>query len=176
MKMAFSRLQITVIRALGGVRRQLVAVATGLQPLAVRAWMHLRHPTRRGVALALAAVPLLVLLYALLLIPFTPGIDDLRKAKLEAPAVVLSADGRELAVFKRANRDWVKLRDIAPDVLAALIATEDRRFYEHHGIDFRRTAGAALGARFRATCRAAPRSRSSWRATSIRSRSAGPPA
>ena len=114
--MAFARLQITVIRALGGVRRQLVAVATGLQPLAVRAWMHLRHPTRRGVALALAAVPLLVLLYALLLIPFTPGIDDLRKAKLEAPAVVLSADGRELAVFKRANRDWVKLQDISPNV------------------------------------------------------------
>jgi penicillin-binding protein 1A len=144
MKMAFARLQITVIRALDGVRRQLVRATTGLQPLAARAWAHLRHPTRRGVALALAAVPVLALLYALLLIPFTPGIDDLRKAKLEAPAVVLSADGRELAVFRRANRDWVKLRDISPNVLAALIATEDRRFYEHHGIDFRRTAGAAL--------------------------------
>jgi penicillin-binding protein 1A len=26
----------------------------------------------------------------------------------------------------------------------ALIATEDHRFYEHHGIDFRRTAGALI--------------------------------
>ncbi len=144
MNKALARLQITVVRALGGVRRQLVRAAVGLQPPAARAWAHLRHPTRRGVALALAAVPVLALLYGLLLIPFTPGIDDLRKAKLEAPAVVLSADGKELAVFKRANRDWVKLRDISPNVLAALIATEDRRFYEHHGIDFRRTAGAAL--------------------------------
>jgi penicillin-binding protein 1A len=115
-----------------------------MRTVAVRGLAHLRHPTRRGVALAVAAVPALLVLYVLLLIPFTPGIDDLRKAKIEAPAVVLSADGKELAVFRRANRDWVKLRDISPYVLAALIATEDRRFYEHHGIDFRRTAGAAL--------------------------------
>ena len=115
-----------------------------IRAAAARGYYHLRHPTRRGVALALAALPLLLVLYVLLLIPFTPGIDDLRKAKIEAPAVVLSADGKELAVFRRANRDWVKLSEISPHVLAALIATEDRRFYEHHGIDFRRTAGAAL--------------------------------
>jgi penicillin-binding protein 1A len=105
---------------------------------------HLRHPTRRGIALSLAALPLLVLLYVLILIPFTPSIGDLRKAKSEKPASVLSADGKELAVFKRANRDWVKLADISPNVVAALIATEDRRFFEHHGIDLKRTVGAAL--------------------------------
>ena len=105
---------------------------------------HLRHPTRRGIALSLAALPLLLLLYVLVLIPFTPSIGDLRKAKSEKPALVLSADGKELAVFKRANRDWVKLADISPNVVAALIATEDRRFFEHHGIDLRRTASAAL--------------------------------
>ena len=104
----------------------------------------LPHPTRRGVAWALAAVPALLLLYALLLIPFTPGISDIRKAKSEQPAQLLSADGKELAVFKRSNREWVKLDDISPQVVAALIATEDHRFYEHHGIDWRRTAGAAL--------------------------------
>jgi penicillin-binding protein 1A len=57
---------------------------------------------------------------------------------------VLSADGKELAVFKRANRDWVKLEDMSPNVVAALIATEDRRFFDHHGLDLRRTAAAAL--------------------------------
>jgi penicillin-binding protein 1A len=104
----------------------------------------LRHPTRRGIALSLVALPVLLLLYVLILIPFTPSIGDLRKAKSEKPALVLSADGKELALFKRANRDWVKLADISPNVVAALIATEDRRFYEHHGIDLKRTAGAAL--------------------------------
>ncbi len=109
-----------------------------------RAWHHLRHPTRRGVLLAVAAVPALLLLYVLLLIPFTPSISDLRKAKTAKPSMVLSADGKELAVFKRANRDWVKLEDISPNVVNALIATEDRRFYDHHGMDFKRTAAAAV--------------------------------
>jgi penicillin-binding protein 1A len=95
-------------------------------------------------AIFLAVIPVLVLLYVLVLIPFTPSIGDIRKSKSEAPALVMSADGKELAMFKRANRDWVKLADISPNVLAALIATEDRRFYDHHGMDFKRTASAAL--------------------------------
>lgn len=104
----------------------------------------LRHPTRRGIALALAAPPALLLAYSIILIPFTPGIGDIRKAKLEQPARVMSADGKELAVFKWANREWVTLAGISPQVTAALIATEDHRFYEHHGIDFYRLGGAAL--------------------------------
>jgi penicillin-binding protein 1A len=104
----------------------------------------LRHPSRRDTLRALAVLPSLLVLYVLVLIPFTPGISDLRKAKQEAPAVVLSADGKELAVFRRANRSWVKLPEVAPAVVDALIATEDRRFYEHGGLDWRRTGGAVL--------------------------------
>ncbi|MPW21472.1 penicillin-binding protein [Paraburkholderia sp. CNPSo 3157] len=108
------------------------------------ALQRLRHPTWRGVALSIAAIPALVLLYVLILIPFTPGIGDIRKAKIEQPAQIYSADGKLLAEFKPTNRVWVKLSDISPHVIEALISTEDHRFYEHHGIDFRRTAGAAL--------------------------------
>ena len=93
--------------------------------------------------LLLAVLPVLVVLYVLALIPLTPSIGDVRKSRSEQPSIVMSADGKELAMFKRANRDWVKLADISPNVIDALIATEDRRFYEHHGMDFRRTAGAA---------------------------------
>jgi len=120
----------------------LVPLAARLQPMArVKS---LRHPTRRGVLLSLAAVPAAFFLYVLVLIPFTPGISDIRKAKSEQPAQVLSADGKELALFKWANRDWVQLSDISPNVVAALISTEDHRFYQHHGLDWRRTASAAL--------------------------------
>ncbi|HEY3596086.1 MAG TPA: transglycosylase domain-containing protein [Paraburkholderia sp.] len=104
----------------------------------------MRHPTWRGVAWALAALPALLLLYVLILIPFTPGIGDIRKAKVEQPAQVYSADGKLLAEFKPSNRVWVKLSGISPHVTDALIATEDHRFYEHHGLDWRRTASAAL--------------------------------
>ena len=120
-----------------------------LRQFAVSLPERLRHPTRRGAALgvawAMAAIPLLTLLYTLVLIPFTPSISDLRKAKTAKPSVVMSVDGQELAIFKRANRDWVKLTDISPNVVTALIATEDHRFYEHHGLDMKRTFSAVLG-------------------------------
>ena len=90
----------------------------------------------------LVVLPALALGYALLLVPFTPSISDIRKAKLEQPALVLTADGKELALFKRSNRQWVGLDEIAPSVVQALIATEDHRFYEHHGMDLWRTAAS----------------------------------
>lgn len=113
-------------------------------PLVAQALWHLRHPTRRGVLKVCAAIPVLLLLYVLILIPFTPGIGDIRKAKIEQPAQILSADGKLLAEFKPSNREWVKLKDISPNVVNALIATEDHRFYQHWGLDWRRTASAAL--------------------------------
>ncbi|MFM9900267.1 MAG: penicillin-binding protein 1A [Polaromonas sp.] len=115
-----------------------------LQQFASTVGHGLRHPTRRGVLIGVAAVPVLLLGYVLVLIPFTPSTADLMSAKTAKPSVVMSADGVELAVFKRADRDRVALANISPNVIAALIATEDRRFYEHHGIDFTRTVGAAL--------------------------------
>ncbi len=104
----------------------------------------LRHPTRRGVLLGLLALPTLFLLYVLLLIPFTPAISDIRKAKTEQPAQVLSADGKLLAQYKWAHREWVPLARIAPPVVDALIATEDHRFYQHWGLDWRRTASSVV--------------------------------
>ena len=103
-----------------------------------------RHPTWRGALLALAAVPALLVLYVLALVPFTPSTADLLQAKTVKPSVVLSADGVELAVFKRVDRDRVALKDISPNVINALIATEDRRFYDHHGLDVVRTLSAVL--------------------------------
>ena len=70
-----------------------------------------RHPVR-----AALRVPALLLLYVLALIPFTPSIGDLRKAKSRSPSVVMSVDGVVLAEFKRINRQWVPLDKIAPNV------------------------------------------------------------
>src|SRR6185503_711904 len=98
-----------------------------------------RHPVRAALLL-----PAVALLYVLALIPFTPGIGDLRKAKSATPSVVVSSDGVVLAEYKRINRQWVPLEKIAPSVVQALIAMEDHRFYEHHGIDFLGTARAMV--------------------------------
>ena len=97
--------------------------------------------------LGLAAVPLLALAWAAAwvasLVPATPNVANINKARSEQPSVILSADGQQLAVMKRTDREWVKLADISPTALQALIATEDRRFYEHRGLDVTRTIAAA---------------------------------
>ncbi|HUR87990.1 MAG TPA: transglycosylase domain-containing protein [Ramlibacter sp.] len=97
------------------------------------------HPWRSA-----AVLPLLAIAYVIALIPFTPSVGDLRRFRTEVPAVVLSSDGVVLAQYRRLNRRWVPLSKISPSVVDALIATEDQRFYSHHGIDFVRTAGAMV--------------------------------
>ena len=114
------------------------------QAWAVAQWHRVRDLARRHPVRTALALPTALLLYVLVLIPFTPSIDDLRKARLEVPSKVLAADGTVLAEYRRINREWVPLSRISKPVIDALIATEDHRFYQHHGIDLRRTAGAAL--------------------------------
>jgi penicillin-binding protein 2D len=46
--------------------------------------------------------------------------------------------------FTAERRYWVGLDEISPFVLDAVIATEDRNFYKHHGFDYKRIAGAVL--------------------------------
>jgi penicillin-binding protein 1A len=76
--------------------------------------------------------------------PSLPTVDDLRQVRVPQPSVLLAADGSTLAVFRQARQEKVSLRQISPQVIKALVATEDARFYEHHGIDLKRTASALL--------------------------------
>jgi penicillin-binding protein 1A len=104
-----------------------------------------KPPLQRAVLIALwsvAALMALLLLYVLILIPVTPGIKDLKQARAARASTLVSADGKELASFDQGLQERVKLAQISPNVTAALVATEDKRFYQHHGIDFKRTAGA----------------------------------
>ncbi len=113
------------------------------QRIAALPWWR-RWPTRREWLWFAAALPALFVVYVLVLVPFTPSISDIRKAKLEQPAQILSADGKLIGEFKRSNRQWVPLEQISPAVIKALVATEDHRFYEHHGMDFTRTVGSVI--------------------------------
>ncbi|MGZ8289092.1 MAG: penicillin-binding protein 1A [Telluria sp.] len=104
-------------------------------------------PAQRAVLIALwsmAALLALLLLYVLVLIPLTPGISDLRQARAAQASILVASDGKQLATFEQGLQERVKLPQISPHVVRALVATEDHRFYDHHGIDFRRTIGAVL--------------------------------
>lgn len=57
---------------------------------------------------------------------------------------ILAADGSTLASFYDQNRINVPLKQVAPVLRTAVIAIEDSRFYEHHGLDVRGTIRAAV--------------------------------
>ncbi len=48
-------------------------------------------------------------------------------------------------LYKDENRQWVDLEQIPEHTRLALIAIEDERFYEHHGVDWPRFTGALIG-------------------------------
>ncbi len=77
------------------------------------------------------------------LIKSSPSMDDLRQARVAQPSVLVSADGVTLATLRRSHQEEVDLQHVSPYLIKALLATEDSRFYEHHGIDFRRTLSSA---------------------------------
>lgn len=57
-------------------------------------------------------------------------------------------DGNEVELKRISSgeyRIWVDYEDISPNLIHAVIATEDKRFYEHQGVDWRRTV-FSLGA------------------------------
>jgi len=129
-----------------------------MRDLATRATQSIRRGARTGWAalrrhpwIALSFIPLALLataaaaaFYVMSLVPRTPGVSDLREIRVDRPSLLLSSDGKELAALRKTNREWVRLADISPHVLDALIATEDQRFYEHRGLrPAARTVGAA---------------------------------
>jgi penicillin-binding protein 1A len=91
-----------------------------------------------------AALLIALIIYLLILIPLTPGIADLKQVSSARPTVIMSSDGKELGTFEQGLQERVKLSQVSPHVVTALIATEDHRFYEHHGVDFTRIGGAML--------------------------------
>ena len=112
-----------------------------------RAHLATQPPLKRALLLALwggSALFAVLALYVLLLIPFTPGIRDLRQAHAARATSIVSADGMELASFDQGLQERVTLAQISPHVIAALIATEDHRFYDHHGIDVRRSGAVII--------------------------------
>jgi penicillin-binding protein 1A len=135
MKQRFSALLPALRRALDAVTGRLRAARSSVGRFGAR---------RIGLAALIAGFgpPALLVLYALVLIPFTPSVDGVLKARNEQPSVLLAADGSVLATFRRTQREWIPLARVPKHVVDALIATEDHRFWDHHGIDWVRSLSA----------------------------------
>ncbi|MDI9859606.1 penicillin-binding protein 1A [Flectobacillus roseus] len=75
-----------------------------------------------------------------------PSVGELQNPKLSQSSEIYSADGVLLGKFFQENRTPIKnYKELSPYLVKALIATEDARFYEHSGIDYRAMFGVAVG-------------------------------
>jgi penicillin-binding protein 1A len=67
--------------------------------------------------------------------PSLPDPRELRRQSAQPTITVLAADGSVLARRGAQGARFVELGDISPNLVQAVIATEDARFYRHFGID-----------------------------------------
>ncbi len=68
-----------------------------------------------------------------------PSFRDLENPKSNQASEVIAADSVVLGTYFVENRSSVTYAQLSPNIVNALIATEDTRFYEHSGIDFQRS-------------------------------------
>ena len=115
----FARLETAGQRLLAGLWRQWLFVA--------------------GLLLLLQSVP----------VAAAPSYDQVREQYRASDIVLLDRSGQPLqrvrTDYQGRRGDWLALSDVSPALQAAVIQSEDRRFYSHAGVDWRAIAAAAWG-------------------------------
>ena len=99
------------------------------------------HLTKIIILMALTGI--LVTSTYLFYVAKTTNVADLSSG-LKESTIIYDRNGEEAGQFRaEKSNSYVDLTEISPYVVEALIATEDRRFYEHHGFDLKGIARAA---------------------------------
>src|SRR5512143_1531785 len=105
---------------------------------------------RAGAALVVVAIVVAVLAALAAMTWYTcglrgcPNVEKLRAYIPEQASVVLDRRGTEVAKLYRVNRRIVPLDSIPRYVPEAFVAVEDKRFFQHHGVDWQRVPGAVV--------------------------------
>ena len=77
-----------------------------------------------------------------------PSFDEVRKSYVKSDSLLLDRHGEiihELRVDKMGRRlDWTPLQNISPALKEAVIQAEDRRFYDHGGMDYLSMSAALI--------------------------------
>jgi penicillin-binding protein 1A len=115
-----------------------------------------RPRTARGFFLLAAVVVLLIIgavIYGVAsLLPNVPSIDAVTDYQPKIPLRIYTADHVLIGEFGEEHRDFVPIAKVPALMKKAVLAIEDKRFYEHGGIDWIRAMGAVrsnLGGGFR---------------------------
>jgi len=73
-----------------------------------------------------------------------PSFADLENPQYDLASVLYDVNGKTFGKYYVENREQVAYADLNPQIVDALLATEDIRFHEHNGIDFRALARVGL--------------------------------
>lgn len=65
-----------------------------------------------------------------------PTFEELENPDSNLATKIVSFDGKQLGTYFNENRTPIKYEDLPQNLVDALVATEDERYYEHSGIDF----------------------------------------
>lgn len=95
---------------------------------------------RRLFTLSIALIGLLIVAISalyLFLAPNLPNIATLNETQLQVPLRIFSAEGNLIAEFGEKRRIPLAYSEIPEQLTQAILAAEDARFYEHHGVDYK---------------------------------------
>ena len=65
-----------------------------------------------------------------------PTFEELENPESNLATKIVSVDGKQLGTYYNENRTPIKYEDLPQNLIDALVANEDERYYEHSGIDF----------------------------------------
>ncbi|MGZ8271011.1 MAG: transglycosylase domain-containing protein, partial [Methylophilus sp.] len=77
----------------------------------------------------------LAALAASIIYPNLPSLETLTNYKPKLPLKVYSAEGMLIGEFGEERRAFIKIENVPKSMKDAVLAIEDRRFYQHNGID-----------------------------------------
>lgn len=91
-----------------------------------------------------AAIFVGILCFVVLTFSDLPSVEQLENPQSNEASLILGDDGSTMATFYTENRIPVTFDELSPNLVNALIATEDERYYNHTGIDFEALARAVV--------------------------------
>ena len=87
------------------------------------------------ILLVTPVVALTVLLVLVWLLADIPSIEQLENPDTKLATQVIAEEGEILTTYHIENRTFVSYEELAPSLVQAAVATEDKRFYDHSGVD-----------------------------------------
>jgi len=101
-----------------------------------------RH--KKGILISLGIAFVLFVAFVIYIFSGLPSFEELENPRPYYASNVYAADGRLIGQFYIQNRIEVGIDSIPKHLINALIATEDRKFYSHWGLDLDRIAKAIV--------------------------------